>query len=236
MIYLEEKEAEFILEKFHSFETQNKSHTEVWKKRQYAPMYIHCQELSRIKSGITKKYPDYTIAFDVIFESKGNFINWHTDHESLGPFLNDSPYEAIQNRHFLSIHFNLTKNGGSLTTLEWPILSYINHQINIKTNIFSIYHKLYSYIVRPISYFFSYKFTNQQYVGNIFNNIALHCVTKGEPRISYVLRLIKSSSVITNKQCILEASKRSNDCHVFARFSEKIDHDNNVLASHLFSG
>ena len=66
MIYLEEKEAEFILKKFNSFETQNKSHTEVWKKRQYVPMYIHCEELSRIKSAIAKKYPNYTIAFDVI--------------------------------------------------------------------------------------------------------------------------------------------------------------------------
>lgn len=235
MIYLEKKEAEFILEKFSSFETQKRSHTEVWKKRQYAPMYIDCDKLKRLKYDIMKKYPDYTIAFDVIFESQGNFINWHTDHESLGPFLNDSPYRAIKEGHFMSIHFNLTRNGGSLTTLEWPILSYINHQINIKTNIFSIYHKLYSYIVRPFSHLFAYNFTNEQYVGNIFNNIALHCVTKGEPRISYVLRLIKTSSVLTSKQCILEASKRSYDCKIFEKFSEKLSDDNIVIASKLFS-
>lgn len=231
---LDDKESEYILNNFYLFENHSRSHTQVWSKRQYAPMYIHNEELRRVKEQIVALYPEYTIVFDVIFESKGNFINWHTDHESLGPFLNEHPYQAICENHFLSIHFNLTTNGGALNTLEWPVLSLVNHYINIKTNIFSTYHKMYSFIIRPIAYFFAKQYTNEQNLGNTFNNVALHCITEGRSRISYVVRLIKTSAVQTSKQCILDASKRSNDCAVFKGFADQLSHNSVLPAAKLF--
>ena len=46
--------------------------------------------------------------------------------------------------------------------------------------------------------------------------------------------MIKTSCVITNKDCILKASMRSSDCLEFQKFAEKIDHDNDMLAHELF--
>lgn len=234
MIFMSPQESDFILDKFNSYHNDKRSHTKIWSKRQYAPMYIQCEQLQRLKNVISTSYPDYTIAFDVIFQSQGNFVDWHTDHESLGPFLNNKPFEAICEKHFLSIHFNLTENGGSLQTLEWPLISFISHMINIKTNIFSIYQKMYSFIIRHIAYSFARKYNNTKYLGNVFNNVALHCVGEGDVRTSYVIRMIKTSCVMTNKDCIVKASMRSSDCLEFQKFAEKIDHDNDMLAHELF--
>ena len=234
MIFMSPQESDFILDQFNLYNNDKRSHTNIWSKRQYAPMYIQCEQLQRLQKVILKSYPDYTIAFDVIFQSQGNFIDWHTDHESLGPFLNNHPFEAICGRHFLSIHFNLTENGGSLETLEWPFISFISHMINVKTNIFSIYQKMYSYIIKHIAHVFACKYDNTKYLGNVFNNVALHCVSEGDIRTSYVVRMIKTSYVMTNKECILEASTRSSDCLNFQKFAQKLDHNNDILAHELF--
>jgi hypothetical protein len=51
--------------------------------------------------------------------------------------------------------------------------------------------------------------------GNVFNNIMLHCVTEGKPRISYVIRLVKKRTVKVSKQSIHEGIGRSSQCAVF---------------------
>ena len=93
---------------------------------------------------------------------------------------------------------------------------------------------MYSFIIRHIAYAFARKYNNTKYLGNVFNNVALHCVGEGDIRTSYVIRMIKTSCVMTNKDCIVKASMRSSDCLEFQKFAEKIDHDNDMLAHELF--
>jgi hypothetical protein len=233
MIFLQGEEAEFILKSFHDFYEYDGSHTQVWCKRQYAPLYIHDKELQSLKKKIVDAFPEYTIAFDVIFESKGNRINWHTDHESLGPFLNDTPLKAIKENHFLSIHFNLTPNAGCLVVYNSHFLSYMSDFINKQFNIFSVLHLLFTLLILPFTWLFSSSFSNTQLLGNVFNNIVLHSVTSGDPRISYVVRMIKTDCVKTSRSCIEKSLSISKNCKYFAKFLNRLENEDVTLASHL---
>ena len=217
MICLNTEEKNFILEKFEHMQEKSASYTHIWNKRLYAPMFIHSNELLSIKKCITEKYPEYTITFDVVFSSKGNKVDWHTDYESLGPFYNNTPLEGIYKQHFLSIHFNLTDGGGHLQTMNSPILSYFNYLIIIHFGIFSLAHRIFSLIIRPFVFLFLHEYSNKKQLGNAFNNLELHAVSSGKERISYVIRMAKSSHVTTSKSCITKAIQRSENSAEFVK-------------------
>tara|TARA_B100001741_G_scaffold313698_1_gene321208 strand:- start:6688 stop:7440 length:753 start_codon:yes stop_codon:yes gene_type:complete len=230
---LSQEEVSHLLDMFEKDTTELQAHKSVWAKRIYAGMFIHSPELEGIKSHISDCFPEYTIAFDVLFHSKGNEVAWHSDHESLGPFINDTPFDAIVNRHFVSIHFNLTEDGGSLQTLEWPLLSYVNCLINQNFNIFSVPHRMLTIIMRPFAYFFANKKCNSVGVGNHFNNLAMHSVTAGSCRTSYVVRLVKSGKVYTSYDKVLSSMKLSDNCKSFEKILDIFPSKHVVLASDL---
>jgi len=232
-LQMSDEERTYILNEFENYNTDKESHTHVWSKRLYAGMFIHSPYLTSLKNQVLQNYPDYTITFDVIFQSKGNEVVWHSDYESLGPFLNETPYVAINERHFISIHFNLTDDGGSLRTMEWPFLSYVNWHINKNFNIFSWPHKFIVSLIGPISHFFAETKANDPKLGNAFNNLAMHSVSEGQPRTSYVLRLVKSDKVKTSKKLVENAMHLSENCKEFFKILPYFQNDSVILASKL---
>ena len=74
-------------------------------------MHIHSKAFAPLREQIAAQLPDHAIAFDVVFESAGKRVDWHGDYESLGPFAFDG-VASIQNHDFVSVHFNLTADGG----------------------------------------------------------------------------------------------------------------------------
>lgn len=234
IITLSPEECEFVQRSFDAFQPLTASHTQVWCKRQYAPMYFECPELARLRTIVKQRLPEYKIAFDVVFQTQGGFVEWHTDHESLGPFLNDDAFRAISEHHFFSIHFNLTDHGGALQTLPYIWPSYVNHLINVHTNIFSIYHRIFATLMRPWAWLLGKQCTNTPRAGNVFNNLRLHSVTAGAPRTSYVLRLMKTDAVKTSKQTIMDSLDRSAESAAFAKFLHDDVPDEPVLAADVF--
>tara|TARA_A100001015_G_C14973917_1_gene706363 strand:+ start:22 stop:621 length:600 start_codon:yes stop_codon:yes gene_type:complete len=166
-----------------------------------------------IKKKLYEKYPYHIVAFDVIFESDGSLVPYHVDYESLGPFIVESPIKSIANEDFLSVHFNLTTNGGSLKSYNGVILSYIHYQTIVMFGIYSFFHKLVTFLSVPFL-IFAYEFPNSVGYGNVFNNMKLHCVTSGSPRISYVVRMVKKD-VNLSKKSVKMGIQRSNACKAF---------------------
>ena len=104
-------------------------------------------------------------------------------------------------------------------------------KINQNFNIFSKPHQLLVNLVRPLSYFFAHKCSNAVNLGNAFNNLAMHCVTAGQSRTSYVLRLVKSDCVFTSKECVRRAIEVSDNCKPFAIILDHIRSDDTIRAS-----
>ena len=44
--------------------------------------------------------------------------------------------QSIRNHDFVSVHFNLTEDGGSLSTLDWPLVSTLHHFVIVKYGIY----------------------------------------------------------------------------------------------------
>ncbi len=214
MFVLTEDQANFILQSF-SLNNNNTSHSHVWKRRSYAPMYIYTETLKSVREEILSRYPEYCIAFDVVFDSDGSYVNWHCDYESLGPFFVQNRIKAITNHHFLSIHFNLTPNGGNLVTYDGIIMSYIHYLCIAYCGIFSIVHTCIEWISKPFLNMFSSVKQNTPFIGNVFDNTRLHCVTTGKPRTSYVLRLVKKNKVKLTYNSIKDGITRSDACQAF---------------------
>tara|TARA_Y100000992_G_scaffold143828_1_gene95519 strand:- start:192 stop:461 length:270 start_codon:yes stop_codon:yes gene_type:complete len=61
---------------------------------------------------------------------------------------------------------------------------------------------------------FSKSYSNNVGCGNVFNNMRLHSVTSGSPRISYVLRLVHKNVKIS-KESVEIGIQRSNACKEF---------------------
>ena len=97
-------------------------------------MHIHSKAFAPLREQIAAQLPDHAIAFDVVFESAGKRVDWHGDYESLGPFAFDG-VQSIRNHDFVSVHFNLTADGGSLSTLAWPVVSTLHHFVIVKYGI-----------------------------------------------------------------------------------------------------
>ncbi len=232
-IFLNNNQINLILDTFKT-SNQDQSHLSTWKKRSYCPMHIHNQLFENVKTIIETKFVDYKIAFDVVFESSGNLVPWHCDYESLGPFLVEQPFNSIKNNDFISIHFNLTHEGGNLEIMKnWTILSYIHYQIIVWFGIYSKMHKLLNYLSYPLFSYFSSSYLNTQGLGNPFNNMQLHSVSKGNPRISYVIRLIKKHNVKISKMSVKQGIQRSESCKPFSCFIDNVS--NETQEAHLLN-
>ena len=143
-------------------------------------------------------------------ESAGKRVDWHGDYESLGPFAFDG-VASIQNHDFVSVHFNLTADGGSLATLDWPLVSTLHHFVIVKWGIYSRPHKLLNFLSRPLFWFFARTRPNTVGVGNSFDNMRLHSVGAGAARLSYVVRLVRRNGGVTMSPATVAtcASRRS---------------------------
>ena len=183
-----------------------------WSRRQYAPMHIHSKAFSSLRDQIAAQLPDHAIAFDVVFESAGGRVDWHGDYESLGPFAFDG-VSSIQNHDFVSVHFNITPDGGSLSTLDWPLVSTLHHFVIVKWGIYSRPHKLLNFLSRPLFWLFATTRPNTVGLGNAFDNMRLHSVGAGAERLSYVVRLVRRNGGVTmSPATVATCASRSTAC------------------------
>ena len=226
MITLTPSERDHILLEFEKNDTST-AHSNVWKRRSYAPMYIYSDKLASVRKRVKTLFPDYEIVFDVIFDSDGSEVAWHCDYESLGPFCVPNRLQAIQKKSFVSIHFNLTEEGGSLETLNFTYMSYLHYLCIAYFGIFTVFHMLLLTLSLPVFYVFSEKKTNAALVGNVFDNTLLHKVTSGKPRTSYVLRLVKNAYI--NRQSVTEGIARSTACQAFKPLLNLFTNDDEMI-------
>ena len=103
----------------------------------------------RRQAGHPRAHPRHVVAFDIVFESRGNETAWHTDYESLGPFVVRDALVAMRDRHFVSVHFNLTKDGGPLTCDSPTWLSWLTYRCIVAFGIYSTAHALLTRIASP---------------------------------------------------------------------------------------
>ena len=105
------------------------AHTQTWSRRSYAPMLLYEPELASARRAIEAAWPRYVTTFDVLFEATKR-VDVHVDYESLGPFDVPSPWWAMRDAHFLTVHFNLTEDGGALETCPSPVwLSWVYYHV-----------------------------------------------------------------------------------------------------------
>ena len=222
-----------ILERFRANPKANvTAHADVWSRRLYAPMYVHDAELTTLRDAVADAYPEYAIAFDVVFESAGGVVDWHCDYESLGPFDVPDRRAAIAQRHFLSVHVNLTPNGGALRTLDgWELLSYLHYVVIVACGIFSWAHVWLVWLSTPIFYWCAHAHPHAAGVANVFDNTRLHAVTAGAPRTSYVLRLVHKEHVHLTRASVASGVARSSACAAFARLLPLFDDEQRLRAS-----
>lgn len=194
-----------------------KTHATVWKRRAYAPMYIHDDAMRAFRDEIAARHPDYLIAFDVVFETEGGGVDHHVDHESLGPFHVPNRWRAIRDRHFLSVHVNLTPHGGALVTLDDCVwLSYAYYLVISWAGIFSWAHDLLRRGTTGWVRRWQRVRANDVGIGNAFDNTRLHGVTPGAARTSYVVRLVRRGCGIRLTPASVEESLgRSVACRAF---------------------
>lgn len=204
MIRLSDEEVKHIRDDFERHDETSVRASFAWSRRKYAPMHIHAEALSRVRTQIREQYPDYLIAFDVVFEVQpGVGVDLHCDYESLGPFHYDRA-RAIHESHFVSIHFNLTEGGGALVTLPWPRLSLLHHHVISRLGLYSALHRVCNWCTHPLVNMCGQWRSNERGVGNVFDNMRLHMVTPGEARISYVVRLVRRASNVRTSPALLD--------------------------------
>ena len=160
------------------------AHASTWSRRLYAPFFIDAPEMADVKRAITRAHPRHVVAFDIVFESRGNETAWHTDYESLGPFVVRDALVAMRDRHFVSVHFNLTNDGGALVTCDSPAwLSWLTYRCIVAFGIYSTAHTLLTRITGPfLAAFASHAPTPS--ARERLRQHRLHKVTSGAPRIS----------------------------------------------------
>lgn len=222
MLRLSEEQVRTVM---HELKTQTKQqvHTQVWARRSYAPMHIHKPEFADVKRTIEAALPDYAVVFDVVFESAGPEVAWHVDYESLGPFVVPSRWKAIRESHFKTVHFNLTPNGGALVANSSLILAYIFYLAIAMSGIFGWMHRA-LLATLPLGGRVS---SNEPRVGNVFDNVRMHMVTAGDPRTSYVVRLVKRNGcVFISRDSILAGLRRSAACAAFHHLLPHVDREN----------
>ena len=111
----------------------------------------------------------------------------------------------------MSVHFNLTADGGSLAALDWPLVSTLHHFVIVKWGIYSRPHKLLNFLSRPLFWFFARTRPNTVGVGNSFDNMRLHGA--GAARLSYVVRLVRKDGGVTmSPATVATCASRSTAC------------------------
>lgn len=185
LFQLSEEEADEVLR---AFERDAVVSRFGWSRRSYAPMHRFEGLHARLRAAL----PDYVVAFDVVFESaSGAFVEWHCDWESLGPWEIPSAWRAIRDAHFVSVHFTLTKGGGALRTLAWPRLSWLAHKTIAWGGLYRLPHRLFNLLARPLFWLCATRHVAPPRAGVAFDNMRLHAVGAGAPRVSYVVRLVR---------------------------------------------
>ena len=207
----------------HMFEkTATKSDHE-WLRRSYAPMCIHSLPFACLRRKIETLYPDYTIAFDVIFENDGRAVSWHCDYDSLGPFEKPG-FRALCNSNFISVHFNLTDDGGALRTYHHSILlSYLFYLTIVYAGFLGAVHMTLLRLCHSLFEKKAYTCSNRALEGNVFDNMRLHSISSGKPRCSYVVRLIKKGCVHISKASVRQGMVRSAPTKTFERLLHLLD-------------
>lgn len=89
--------------------------------------------------------------------------------------------------------------------------------------IYSFVHKFMTLLSIPFLVF-AYEFPNTVGRGNVFNNMKLHCVTSGFPRVSYVIRMVKKD-VKLSKDSVKLGIRRSNACKAFKYLFEIVPNE-----------
>ena len=223
MIRYTAAQQKIVLDAFGCDETGPQAHTHTWSRRSYAPMHIHSDAFADVRAQIRGLFPDHVIAFDVVFESRGNETAWHCDYESLGPFEVPDAWRAVRDAHFVSVHANLTGDGGSLLTLgTWPLLSWVHYQVIVWTGIYSAWHLWVTWLCLPVLSRFARVHPNAVGLGNAFHNMRLHSVSAGAPRVSYVVRLVRRGVTIS-RASVREGMARSAACSAFGMLLDRID-------------
>lgn len=193
------------------------AHTSTWQRRVYAPMALYTDEFASVRDAIAMRFPEYVPTFDILFQVRGNEVPFHCDYESLGVFDVPTPFSSIRSADFISVHFNITRDGGALCTLPWPIFSAIHYFVIVYFGIFSTVHRALCFCSRPLFWMFAQHHPNDLNVGNSFNNMMLHAVSAGKPRVSYVVRLTRRNSVTVSKSSVEAGMRRSAACVAFRR-------------------
>lgn len=213
---LTEEQRRHVLERFRDAPRAPNAHASVWRRRAYAPMYIHDDALRPFREEVERRYPEYVVAFDVIFDSDGGRVDPHVDHESLGPFEVPCRWRALRDRHFLSIHTNLTADGGRLLTVDdWPLLSYLYYLVIATAGIFSRWHRALLWCTAGLVGRVGHACDNDVGAAHAFDNTRVHAVSAGAPRTSYVLRLVRRGRVRLTRASVLEGISRSAACQAF---------------------
>lgn len=189
-----------------------------WTRRQYAGMYIHTDAFRDVRADVRRAFPNHTITFDVVFESRDTAVPWHTDDESLGPFRVPRVLAAVRERHFVTLHAQLLASEARLHTLEWPRLSWAHTMINRRFRIFSAPQRALARVTDWVGARAARRTQGGVGVFHAFNNLALHAVTRGRPderrRVSYAVRLVRDD-VLTSAVDVRRAAGRSTACRAF---------------------
>ena len=222
-IALTDAQVRSLRARFDAHDATPQAHSSTWSRRLYAPFFIDAPEMADVKRAITRAHPRHVVAFDIVFESRGNETAWHTDYESLGPFVVRDALVAMRDRHFVSVHFNLTKDGGALVTCErapmW--LDWLTYRCIVAFGIYSTAHRLLTRIAGPFLAAFASHAPNAVGAGNSFDNMRLHKVTAGAPRISYVVRLAHKDALIS-REAVRRGVERSAACAALGFLSETL--------------
>jgi len=193
----------------------------VWARRRYAPMFIHGPRLRAFRTAIERAFPLHAIAFDVVFAAADNAVPWHTDYDSLGPF--DVSLRSIVSEDFITVHTNLVTaedGGGRLRTLNSLPIAAVHYVVNRLTNSFGSLDA----ITEPLATSLGVQAQTHDAtagVGNAFNNLKAHDVTAGAGRISYVVRLVRKSVVLSGAQ-IREAASGTRSTRRIREFERLI--------------
>jgi len=200
-----------ILDAFETHARREVTHASTWSRRRYAPMHIREPWMASVRRAIAHRLPEYAVVFDVVFESRGGEVGYHVDWESLGPFrIDDDAWAAVRDEHFVSVHFNLTRGGGALTTVPgWPRLSWLHQRAIAAVDIFAWPHRLVTWLSWPILAWAGVARSAARDLGNVFCNVHLHAVSAGAPRVSYVVRLVRRGCVYTDRATLRAAATRS---------------------------
>lgn len=227
MLALSNEQGDAVLREL---ETRGTAGGYAWSRRLYAPMLWNRVEFKSLREQIESAFPEYDLTFDIVFEVKGgDEVFWHVDWESLFPFDVQDIVRAIDEKHFVSIHFNITPSGGSLLTMpDWPRLAYIYNRVILHQGLDGTAHRALNKCLEGLGVFarFAVNHSNTPLQGNSFENMKLHSVkASSSPRTSYVIRLAKRNCVRVSSRSIVQGVKSSPHCAIFRALLEQVVRD-----------